>query len=866
MKRYPGALIYSCAFLVFGIASVSAQTRDASASSLGRFVIGAGSVAPSTDFPVPNIPANGGRWLQWSSGAQTAPGYCAPGDIPLERWQQLRDLGIDLAGVTLGFDALFSDGTHRIRRMAAAHGISLVLSDRGVGDGAMSYSGMERLMYHVESPRMCDTVGARCIDHEPFHTQPRDVSSYPLTPWNNAVLYPCTAMPRGVLLRRLPASHPEFGMFEGGMRSDGVYYLSLRLQYLHAATPAGDAIPDDTTTIFLLTIEDEDASTAGRFVLRGSDFHSAGGVIDTVHEFLLDIFRAEVEEGSGRVRLREGLRDSVETAVRASGINRGGRIVPDVGARRLPFLLEYMPFDDRRPLIAVDGIGLSCGIAYALFNPSNPAQPSNWHPTPREFLTRFVDTLCTGERAPAPAAVMLEESIGGLGNIASSAFVANLIEERSNGRSIPMRYLPVAMGLSGLELVMHAFRRSLQSLYAYPYTLMGAEGNGRAPLPGDERYYAFHYRAPFQTACMGRRIEHFRRIAEQRRTDGAMGDWIPCVQNYAYGIAGGDATGHPPSDLMWLRDPTTNELRLSANMALAYGAKGIWYYVFGGTPGADTTDPFNVGGRGFLTFDHCKRARNAYGENLWDSMRVFHHDFLRVIGDTLFPLFWDRAWSIERLQLGMPGDELLRRIRTAGEDGFDATEDSYAEAAVFRGSAAADTAMYVLLINKRVRDGEARRIAVTLGGGATRAERWRVIDVLSGDSITAPARDVVDAAAGMESFGAHLAPGMAALLRLEAIAAAPAALPSELVLETAFPQPCDNVVTIPVSTPMAAEHRLTLVDALGRVREIRQVRLDAGRRGIVLETGNLADGVYIIRIEAAGRTAFGKLVVRHARR
>jgi hypothetical protein len=65
---------------------------------------------------------------------------------------------------------------------------------------------------------------------------------------------------------------------------------------------------------------------------------------------------------------------------------------------------------------------------------------------------------------------------------------------------------------------------------------------------------------------------------------------------------------------------------------------------------------------------------------------------------------------------------------------------------------------------------------------------------------------------------------------------------------------------------MAAEHRLTLVDALGRVREIRQVRLDAGRRGIVLETGNLADGVYIIRIEAAGRTAFGKLVVRHAGR
>ncbi|PLX30805.1 MAG: hypothetical protein C0600_07440, partial [Ignavibacteria bacterium] len=39
-------------------------------ASFGRFIIGVDAVGPSTVFPVPNTPENGGTFLHWVTGAQ----------------------------------------------------------------------------------------------------------------------------------------------------------------------------------------------------------------------------------------------------------------------------------------------------------------------------------------------------------------------------------------------------------------------------------------------------------------------------------------------------------------------------------------------------------------------------------------------------------------------------------------------------------------------------------------------------------------------------------------------------------------------------------------------------------------------------
>jgi hypothetical protein len=831
--------------------------------TFGRFVIGVDAVGPSTHFPVPNRPENGGTYLHWVSGAEMPGTPCGQDDIPLVRWEQLQELGIDLASVWLSHEALLTDGVRELRQAAADHGLMLGLVDMGVADGATNYSGAERVIYHVESPLMVDTTGLRCIDDNALHLRGWDASVYPHTPWNNAVLFPCGGSPIGTLLNRAPAPAGQLPMYQGRLRRNGVYYLSLRLHHDTVATATADAIPNDTTTIFRVTISDEDAASDDTYFLRGHDFFTGGGRIDTVHEFLLDIVRVEYDEAEDRVRVVRGLISDPDNTVPDVGINLDGFIVPAWGDARIPFRIEYMPFSRRRPVIVLDAMLLSCGKAFALLNPGHPALPRRWHPTPREFLDLHIDKLCGDDGTPPASMIMLVESDGNSGNFATAGFVSDRIHEISSGHTIPFLYAPSGMGAYGMSVFTRAFSQCLQSYYFYPFTLDRNEQSVRAPWPEDADYYAFQFQVDTWHPRLGLMADDFRLYAQERTSAGIMADWIPVIQNHAYGARDGAPTGGYAPDRLWLREPTTRELRCSVNLALAYGAKGILYYLFNSTPGHDTTVAENYGAQGFLTFDHCKRAMNPYGENPWDSLRAFHRGHLRTLGDSLYPLAWETGFSVEEWKNGMLPGSVLSRVRTGDGHVFDSWDSTFIEASIFHARDVGDSTLYIFLVNKRTDASGARQVVLTLRDGLGGITRWEVRDVMQGSNMLAPALTDIDAVAGKSSCTLNIEPGMAVLLRLQAVEREEYRPPEAFAIGENFPNPAGDYTILPLLLPEDAEVLTVIFDNLGHRLQQSHQTISGGFRSVALDTSQLPSGIYQVVVRAGPEIRSRRVCVVH---
>jgi hypothetical protein len=830
-------------------------------SRLGRFLIGVDFVGPSTKYPIPNTPENGGTYLHYSTGAETAPGNGEEDDIPIERWEQLRDLGLDLALVGVSHLAMRSDGVRRIRRMAGEYGILLGIADVGIGDGATNYSRAERLLYHVESAAMVDTSKLDCVTDTALIVPGWDASVYPLTPWNNAVRFPNAGVPRGYLLNRTGPPPDQVYPYQGILHKDGIYYLSVRLRYDVEATHPSQWIPNDSTIVLRLDVEDERVETQDSYLLRGSDFYTQAGVIDTAHEFLLDIIRVEYDAAADVVEIQRGLAVNPDSTVPWPAINGGAVIVPRGGTRRIPFSLTYMPGDTRRPVLYVDAVGLSCGKAFALFNPGHRALPSTWHPTPREFLARGIDTLCGATGPPPPVFVYMQESTGNSGNWATAGLVSHMVRERSGGRTGTFLYGGGGMGYDNLALFTAAFRLALQSVYYYPYPLMKRDFITPAFLPWQQGYYAEQYDDGRWFPHTSERTDGFRTYAEFRRDGVDAGDWVPAIQNHSYGSREGDPHGAAATDLVWTREPTLLEQKLAVHLALSYGAKGIVYYLFGGVPGYDTTDATTIGGRGFLTFDHCKRAFNDYGERLWDSLRAFHHGPLRMIGDTLYPLEWREGMSVEGWQSGVLPSRTVLRIRAEGQDGWDAPGNTFVEASEFVSPTGGDSLRYLFLVNKRVNPWEGRRLNIAFGRGDVGAAVWRIIDVMAGDTTLLPVFG--NGVYYPAEYNCDVGAAEARLLRLEAIRGSDAALPADLEIQPPFPQPADASVMFRVSIPEDAPINISVFDQLGRCVRSHTQEGVAGMRLAVVETDRLPAGLYLVAVESGGQVKTSKMIVMH---
>lgn len=85
--------------------------------------------------------------------------------------------------------------------------------------------------------------------------------------------------------------------------------------------------------------------------------------------------------------------------------------------------------------------------------------------------------------------------------------------------------------------------------------------------------------------------------------------------------------------------------------------------------------------------------------------------------------------------------------------------------------------------------------------------------------------------------------------------------PAALAL-TAFPNPASGSVSLRMALPLPGPTRLAVYDALGReVARLVDGDRPAGDQTVVLDTDQLAPGVYVVRIESGGEVATRTLTV-----
>ena len=81
-----------------------------------------------------------------------------------------------------------------------------------------------------------------------------------------------------------------------------------------------------------------------------------------------------------------------------------------------------------------------------------------------------------------------------------------------------------------------------------------------------------------------------------------------------------------------------------------------------------------------------------------------------------------------------------------------------------------------------------------------------------------------------------------------------AGVPTAYALHANYPNPFNPSTTIPYGVPEAGEIRLAVYDVLGReVAVLVSGTVAAGRYEVVWEAGSRPTGVYLVRMEAAGR-------------
>ena len=89
-------------------------------------------------------------------------------------------------------------------------------------------------------------------------------------------------------------------------------------------------------------------------------------------------------------------------------------------------------------------------------------------------------------------------------------------------------------------------------------------------------------------------------------------------------------------------------------------------------------------------------------------------------------------------------------------------------------------------------------------------------------------------------------------------------LPSLFLLGSAYPNPFNSTVTLPITLPHAGELKIRLVNLLGQTVYSGSSVQQAGQQRIVLDLRNnmlnLSSGVYLVRAEFAGHVQSSKLV------
>jgi hypothetical protein len=210
------------------------------------------------------------------------------------------------------------------------------------------------------------------------------------------------------------------------------------------------------------------------------------------------------------------------------------------------------------------------------------------------------------------------------------------------------------------------------------------------------------------------------------------------------------------ADSLDWREPTTYETRVLTNLGLAYGAKGILYFVY------QQQDL----GLGLVDTNGAPRrmiySGTAYEGDKWASIKAINGQ-LALIGPTLVTLTWQDAISRHLLygsfsKFNLLGGASLTNITTSHFGVPDSADHTYVEVGSFKDPSNVD---YLMAVNRRTDSTGSRDISLVFNNAAS----WALTEMASGTVSMIPANG---------TFTASYSPGEGRLYRIILKAPTPA--------------------------------------------------------------------------------------------
>lgn len=705
-----------------------------------NFEIGISGVYGNVDFPVPN-----NKWADWIADT-VATGSTRGDAIPSNRWEQLRELGVTMAHLNIAEKAVVvgpDNVAAKLNRAAWLRGLSLSIGDPYV----RRISNTERRIFHMESDYDFDyRGGGELVMERGFSTlRPRhDIHDLDSLRHFNALRFR-SGPDAGSVISGFRQGGYFFAQQLGDDRISGRYVLSLRCMF--------DAPSLQMANDTVLTVRLSGTAAGATFALTIDALREALREGRAPHEIVLGrLIHEEVQTGSG-VR-------SVAGTIPTVGGNVPSRTDSDLLVE-----LRYHGVHD----ITIDALIFSDEIAFALFQPNHPEAASAYRGE-RAKLEKRLRLLGADSTNPYPALQILEmrEMRSTRGGYPVVHLIGSLLENMAGTKRAPVRphtYTNAPSKGYGERLRMDGagMRGVLSGQYVYLYEeRFGVHAED--PAYYDSLYFPAEWSAGGRNTWLnGQSFSTWQRYFALSRKAVGVREWFPPIQNHSWLLRSGWPNS-PQTDSDWLYEPTAAELRMTANMALCYGATSLMLYMFSSWPGTasvpviydrDHPEYWDMGSIGLLDpHNHEPRTRATNAENKWDSTRTLISRDLKPLLTQLQEKTWEEGYNTHRhLTEGVRGKVRRAQSWIPGTFTADAGDRVFVEIGEYSDPDHPGD-LFLVILNKRIDRRGARTIHLDL------RERYSDVKILFPGNLEHESLDTVD-----PSYVLTLQPGHAALLQ-----------------------------------------------------------------------------------------------------
>ena len=609
----------------------------AGAQTLGKFYIGAFWVSGNAVEDDTIRQPNPGPVATYN----TSPPPLVSSHLPRSRFDELEELGLNLAGIHFDRNAIVRSAENGQRnvlrditddlvstftRVDPETNIDVCVFDWGIHDA----SQLNRVILNPESSWDFEYSTMGSSSHIgffdfPFHGLTLDRSILEQQQPYNWVLFTSPAdTVRGVRFHRkreLTARKNYWGDNQERPNPSrtsnqiaGLYHLSVIL-----ADDETDVLNDpDNSTATVLTLRiistdpmDTSKRVSRDFVVPGNAFYNdPGDPTPRPEPFEYHLGQIEIRIDSFYVRTMDTTEDAwrgckltVNDSTSASTANweRTDALVAeqlkyweDLWFRNFMGNFEIEIIGNSNAHFFVDAVCLSSPAAYGLFasNDVHAGVHSGVHDDVMTRLSAIVSDRNGVGFAPTmrmPLITMKEQSPSG-GSWPSERVIGAALADSLPG-CLPYSAHGAEVSVEDFGPLLEFQRGMVSGFYTYAvdynYPRMCEQ-----PIPSDYYDSLYHHNSLPMTRSgrIGDNIVRYRTYAENRALRGINSPWIPFVQNHSNLFERDIAASGAWWDFDNLREPNAAELRLMCNIALAHGADGVMFYQYNTWGGIDITE------------------------------------------------------------------------------------------------------------------------------------------------------------------------------------------------------------------------------------------------------------------------------------